>query len=666
MAKKITTSPSGISLDGQKLNVKNKSKFKANNDISFDEKGNIVNNSLTLDKINVNTTSSKIPIQGNIPTVKSSPLGIGNYALDTAANFIPSTKQLLHDYAQPFLHPIDTYNGVKSMITGFNELRDRSKFIKNNPNVEPPPLTENMIMAEAVNEHFANRYGDWVGKETDDWDIIGRKFADTFRKDPAGVLADVSGVLSLGTIGAARYAGKAGGIAQKVAQNLDPLQATLAGTGKLTTNIAGPLSGAGTGLLRNAFDSGASGETIFRMPTKDNLSPITLKNSSASDSFNLARKGKLTPTEIMNDYIKRVNKLKSTASEQYSSWIEGLPSDYIQDLKTPALILKEIQEIKYGKAGKQKRPIYDQKTEPVDVPTEIINPKTNKPFTKAGTKTTNTKRGSDADVTELNALENELLNYANNDSLHNAQALAQLKLKLGKFKFKNPEIQKIQTKINNSIKNDLGNVDPSTSKVMSNYEGMLNNLDDLKIAIGDPTKNNFNPQTAINKAQSILKDNPKGSLGFDKANPILKEIESDLIPSLTGTGLTDMAGPNTRNLVVGAVIGGGGDSLFSQMPQFGGAGEFVRNASLGLLPLSSPNLMGNLYNKVGLLSKYGANTQNAGNLSRGILNPLTSTTEAPFGDGLTDLNIQNLMRTSKTSETTPVGTGINNLLDYLI
>ena len=233
------------------------------------------------------------------------------------------------------------------------------------------------------------------------------------------------------------------------------------------------------------------------------------------------------------------------------------------------------------------------------------------------------------------------------------------------MKFKNPEIQKIQTKINNSIKNDLGLVDKNTSNVMSNYETMLNNLDDLKMAIGDPTKNNFNPQTAINKAQSILKDNPRGNLGFDKANPILKKIESELIPSLAGSGLTDMAGPNTRNLVIGAVIGGGGDSLFSQMPQFGGTGEFVRNASLGLLPLSSPNLMGNLYNKVGLLSKYGVNTQNAGNLSRGILNPLTSTTEAPFGDGLTDFNIQNLMRTSKTSETTPVGTGINNLLDYL-
>ena len=41
MEKKITTTPSGISLDGQKLKVKNKSKFRANNKISFDEKGNV-------------------------------------------------------------------------------------------------------------------------------------------------------------------------------------------------------------------------------------------------------------------------------------------------------------------------------------------------------------------------------------------------------------------------------------------------------------------------------------------------------------------------------------------------------------------------------------------------------------------------------------------------
>ena len=104
--------------------------------------------------------------------------------------------------------------------------------------------------------------------------------------------------------------------------------------------------------------------------------------------------------------------------------------------------------------------------------------------------------------------------------------------------------------------------------------------------------------------------------------------------------------------------------MFSQMPQFGGTGEFLRNASLTGVPLSSPNVMGNVYNTFGVLNRYGVNPRNAGNVSRGILNPLTSSTEAPFGNGLDDLDIQNLMRTSKTSETTPMGAGINNLFEY--
>tara|TARA_R110001606_G_scaffold369561_1_gene525674 strand:+ start:1233 stop:3191 length:1959 start_codon:yes stop_codon:yes gene_type:complete len=648
MEKKITTTPSGISLDGQKLKVKNKSKFRANNKISFDEKGNV---SIELDTINVspediNTTSSNIPIEGNIPTIKPTAMGVGNYALDTVLNVIPSTKQLLHDYAQPFIHPINTFNAVKDMIVGFQELRDRSKFIKENPNKTPEPMTENMIMAEAVNSHFAERYGDWVGNETDDWNVIGKKFADTFRKDPAGVLADVSGILSLGVIPAAKFGGKTGRIAQSIAQNLDPVQGLLTGGGKISTNVIAPLIGKDKGLLKNAFDSGAS--------------------KSSSNAFNVARKGKLQPTEIMQDYINKVNNLKSKASAQYNSWIEALPSSYIENLKTPALILKEIEEIKYGKKGKQKRPFLDQTKENIDIDVEggLINPATNKPFTKPAVKIRNTKRASEADLSELNKLEKEVLEYANNPNLQNAQGLAQLKIKLGQIKFNNPSLQKIQTKINKSIKEDLTLVDRNTPVVMKNYETMINNLEDLKMSIGDPTKGNFNPQTAINKALAILKENPKGQLGFDKSNPILGEIKSDIIPSLTGNSLSDLAGPNTGKFVFGSLLGSSGDSLFSQMPQFGGTGEFLRNASLTGVPLSSPNVMGNVYNTFGVLNRYGVNPRNAGNVSRGILNPLTSSTEAPFGNGLDDLDIQNLMRTSKTSETTPMGAGINNLFEY--
>ena len=422
MEKKITTTPSGISLDGQKLKVKNKSKFRANNKISFDEKGNV---SIELDTINVspediNTTSSNIPIEGNIPTIKPTAMGVGNYALDTVLNVIPSTKQLLHDYAQPFVHPINTFNAVKDMIVGFQELRDRSKFIKENPNKTPEPMTENMIMAEAVNSHFAERYGDWVGNETDDWNVIGKKFADTFRKDPAGVLADVSGILSLGVIPAAKFGGKTGRIAQSIAQNLDPVQGLLTGGGKISTNVIAPLIGKDKGLLKNAFDSGAS--------------------KSSSNAFNVARKGKLQPTEIMQDYINKVNNLKSKASAQYNSWIEALPSSYIENLKTPALILKEIEEIKYGKKGKQKRPFLDQTKENIDIDVEggLINPATNKPFTKPAVKIRNTKRASEADLSELNKLEKEVLEYANNPNLQNAQGLAQLKIKLGQIKFNNP------------------------------------------------------------------------------------------------------------------------------------------------------------------------------------------------------------------------------------
>ena len=74
--------------------------------------------------------------------------------------------------------------------------------------------------------------------------------------------------------------------------------------------------------------------------------------------------------------------------------------------------------------------------------------------------------------------------------------------------------------------------------------------------------------------------------------------------------------------------------------------------------------MGTINNAAGVASRYGVNSANAGNLSRGILNPLTSSTEAPFGNGLNDMEIKSLMNSANTSETTPLGYGIDNLLGY--
>ena len=638
-----------IGEDGRRFDVKNPRKLKPSDKMSFDEKGNVV---LKLPNINV---TDKARLERFMPTYipeEGSPRdeSAGQYVLNTLGNVPSSTKQLFSDYYQAIRHPVDTFNSVKSMAIGFKELRDRSRFVQANPGVEPPPLTENMIMAEAVNEHFANRYGDWVGNETDDWDVIGNKFLETFRQDPAGVLADVSGVLTLGATGVTKFGGKVGGIAntvKNVAANLDPVQGLLTAGGKLANKASGAMTGKGTGLLNAAFDAGEAGGT-------------------AQQSFKQAKSGKLTPTKVMQEFNEKVNRMKKSAGDQYKSWIDGLPNYYVENLQTPAFILRELEEVKFGKKGKQKRPMYDKQVDVVEVESAIIDPKTGKGIPTQGTKTTTVKRGSEAEIMELNKLEAEVLEYANNDILHNPQALAQLKLKLGSMKFETPAAQKLQKDINKKIKVDLGNVDPSTSKVMSDYEVMLNNLDDLKKTIGNPTDKSWNPQAAVTKAQALLKDNPRGSLGFDKANPILMQIESDLIPSLSGLGLSDLTSPATKGLG-GGVLGGvslEGVSLFGAQPQFGGYGQAIALGSAAALPLSSPNLMGTINNAAGVASRYGVNSANAGNLSRGILNPLTSSTEAPFGNGLNDMEIKSLMNSVNTSETTPLGYGIDNLFGY--
>ena len=329
-----------VGLDGKRIDVKNNTKLKPSKDnFSFDKDGNI---SINLPETIVSPDKLS-PVKLN-----TKPEGSMQYLLNTAGNVPQSVKNLAVDYAQPFIHPINTFNAVKSMVVGFRELSNRNKFIKENPNTSPPKMTENMIMAEAVNAHFAERYGDWVGNETDDWDVIGNKFAKSFREDPAGVMADISGVMTLGTIGATKYAGRFGKIAQNISKNIDPVQGLFAGAGKSINAASGKLTGKGSDVLNEAFKAGETGGEANKS-----------FNSGQGNIFKKAKK--LTPTQAFKNYIEKLNKYSGNIKATYNDWIEGLPSSYIENLKTPALILREINEIKYGKSGKQKRPFFDQK-----------------------------------------------------------------------------------------------------------------------------------------------------------------------------------------------------------------------------------------------------------------------------------------------------------------
>jgi hypothetical protein len=576
-----------------------------------------------------------------------------NYALETLSNVIPSTGQYIKDVVTPFLQPVETYKGVKSMFNGFKELGDREKYIKANPNKPKPPLTKNMIVAEAVNKHFAERYGDWVGNETDDWSVIGSKFADTFRKDPAGVMGDISGVLSLGTIGMAKYAGKAGKIAQNVAKYSDPI----VGSGALIGRGGATLSSIGTGKsadsFKTAYNSAASDRFSLLNPKKDRFlfsSGIDVPNpfkSSSNKAFNKAIKGDLSPTEILSDITNKTKLFRTQLSNNYGNWVNSLPDSPNANLKSFEKITKELNEIKFG----GDKPLYKQKTTEVDIPNpEGLLDAAGDVITTKGTKTQNIKKVNDNGIRDLNKVEKLINPYLNNIELQTPKSLATLKTELSNLNLNTNKFNKFKGKINNAIKLDLNEINPNTTKIMDDYSKMsgdLNSLDSLIkgniVSKANPSGliNKIFPQqnytSAIKKANEILGDLGKNKLADEISSPILKKIGSELKPALAGLDLQNLASRNT-GLLGGSMLITKAGSDFAQGSPLASSVNSLLGVEALALPFTMPKIMGKTANLLGTANRFGLGTSTGGRGISLLGNPLSSATVRPYPLTETDKN----------------------------
>tara|TARA_R110000822_G_scaffold198115_1_gene336208 strand:+ start:1507 stop:3420 length:1914 start_codon:yes stop_codon:yes gene_type:complete len=568
-------------------------------------------------------------------TIYSTIYDAKNYAGETAGNIIPSAGQYVKDVVTPFLHPVDTYNGVKSMVVGFKELRDREKYIKANPKKTKPPLTKNMVMAEAVNKHFAERYGDWVGNETDDWSTIGNKFAETFKNDPVGVMGDVSGILSLGTIGMAKYAGKTGQIAQKIAKYSDPIAGTGALTGRAGLALGSIGSGKSIDSLKEAYRAAASDNAFY--PFK----------SSSNKAFKKAQRGKISELDVLKNLSDQTKLYRSELSDSYGSWVNKLPDTPDSNLKSFDALVEEINKVKY----KGNKPLYKQKVENVTVPSPSgLLDVSGKPILSNATKTTNIKKVDNPGINDLDKVENLINPYLDNVELQTPKSLAQLKTELSALPLQTNKFNNFKKNVNTSIKADLVRINPNTTKIMDNYGKMSNDLKTLDniISGGIVSKpvtsgriNNMFPKTnypvALRKANDILGDLQKNTLTDEITAPILKKIGSDLKPSLAGLDLQDVFSPNTGKLLTGMAATKLGSELTQGSPLAGMVDSLLAYEAAAI-PFTSPRIVGNTSNLLGVGNRFGLGTSTGGRGISLLGNPLASSTVRPYPLSDTDNN----------------------------
>ena len=156
-----------------------------------------------------------------------------NLLYDVAKNFLPSTGQLISDTVQPFLHPVDTAKALGSLGRGVI-----------NKAVPVSGWEADETSANAVGKFLVDRYGGLENLEK------------TLREDPAGLLSDLSAIVSGGATLAARapgIVGKTASTVAKAANYIDPLTLGLKGSGAALGKIIPPILGVTTGSSSKAM-----------------------------------------------------------------------------------------------------------------------------------------------------------------------------------------------------------------------------------------------------------------------------------------------------------------------------------------------------------------------------------------------------------------------------
>lgn len=541
--------------------------------IKLQGKPTVIEPQLSQDKLNVQLSGR--PIKPEVKYTKD-PL---NFAINMASNFIPSTINVAKGYVEPVLHPIETYNNIKTVFNGFAELKAYNDFIKENPDSPKPPITQNMMAAQGVAEYFAERYGDVVGEDKDAWSVVGQKILRTLENDPAGLMADVGSILTLGTTGVTRLGGKTGQIAKGIrtaGENIDPIMFAAKKTKQIVVDpTIDLLSGKGTsGMVQSAYD-------------------ISKSSARGAEALRNGLKGKVTPSEIINDFNKKVNDHKVTIQKDFGIYEQGLKNktaDFESLDKIKASLDDMYDDLYYTQQ------IKDDLGNTVNV--TRVKPATNK-----------------FKLQEYEDISKMVNDFDNLDTIK-ADDILRLKQELGNKRFNVPAdtshpLNQQLKDFNKFLEDDLAKVDPRTPEVMKQYNTMKYDLDKIRKTIGQPE----NRQTQISKLQQLVKDTPRGQVGLKNIDKILQDLETQAIPQITGLELSDPL--RARGSILSLLGGAGTTAAITGLERFANLDPFIglTGGAIGLLA-SSPRTMGEIASRLGTASRYGVNLENFTNIGR--------------------------------------------------
>jgi len=420
-------------------------------------------------------------------------------------NLGPSAVQLAKDTATPFMHPLDTMKTLASLGLGIID-----KFI--------PGQQVDEKTADAVGKFFMDRYGSLEG--------IKR----TIATDPAGVMADLSTVLTGGGMLASKVpgtVGKVGRAMNAVGNATDPLVMAAKGARAGGKGVAAAIGNFGTGTgaesLTQAYKAGRTGGRPGR-------------------AFQDAMRGKTSIDHIIDTAKNALTQMRIERGDAYRKGMAEVGK-----------IEKPLEFSPIDKAVSRVRDVGNYKG--MD-----IRPSTSQVWQKI----------NDA-VNEWKSLDPAVY--------HTPEGIDALKQKIGNIRdatdFGTPD-RVVADAVYHAVKNQIVDQAPEYAKVMKNYEAASDTLREIQKTLS--LHPNASVDTQLRKLQSVMRNNVQTNYGrrLDLTNR-LNEKAPTLMPEIAGQAMNDVM---PRGLV-GKMFTGGAGLAGLQNPAY-----------FGLLPFGSPRVMG--------------------------------------------------------------------------
>lgn len=470
-------------------------------------------------------------------------------------NIFKSGADLVGGVGSALLHPIQTAKGLGGVALGTAE-----KLIPGQQGAEK--------YADAVGSFFKDRYGG------------ASNIGNTLYKDPVGVLADLSTVLTgggalaskLGTVGKltdfaniptkaakaaeiARYAeaggfgnlAKAGSTLSKAGNIVDPfvqggklISSSVKAGGRLGADILGVTTGAGGDAIKGAYGAGrAGGEPL--------------------DAFTSAIRGKTNPEDILQtaqgavsdiaearraEYLEKFNEIVKKTGDTAKN-IGTLPKAPIQETLTKQL---ENFGVKIGDGGK------------LDFRSSTL--------------------GDRAAQSVVKQIYEDISGWKD----FSAQGLDTLKRRLDSYWSPASDARAFAQSAKVAVRKVLVENVPGYEKMTKGYEEASNALKEAKAAIGGPRASQ---ESALRKLRSIFRDSQKDRL------KTIRGVEAKTNRNITG----QIAGMNLNPVIPGGLAkymaeGAGGAAILSGNP-----------AALFGLAASSPRIIGEIARALGISTR---------------------------------------------------------------